>query len=144
MTRRKKLYLFLVLAWIAFIVGQSLMPAEASLSESSALLDPMQEISPEITHNFLRKSAHFVVFSVWGLLLCGLFLQYEHFHLLKPIGIALCGAFADETIQLFVPGRSSEVLDIWIDLGGATFGILLAYLLSSLVSQRKQKTETSS
>jgi len=31
----------------------------------------------------------------------------------------------DETIQLFVPGRSGQVGDIWIDCFGVVFGTLL-------------------
>ncbi len=139
MNRKKKIYLFLVLSWLGFIFGHSLMPGEASLNESNAILEPMQEISPELSYDVLRKSAHFAIFAVWGVLLCGLFRQYDRFHLLKPIGTALCGAFFDETIQLFVPGRYSEVFDIWVDLIGAVCGILLAYLLSILAARRKQE-----
>lgn len=35
-------------------------------------------------------------------------------------------AFLDETIQLFVPGRSGQISDVWVDLLGAAVGIVLA------------------
>ena len=38
---------------------------------------------------------------------------------------ALFVAFVDETIQLFVEGRSGQVSDIWIDIAGAALGIII-------------------
>ena len=32
--------------------------------------------------------------------------------------------FVDETIQLFVEGRSGQVSDVWLDLAGALCGLL--------------------
>ena len=37
--------------------------------------------------------------------------------------------FLDETIQLFVPGRSSQTTDIWIDICGGAAGVLLVHLI---------------
>ena len=129
MTKKKRLFLILAIVWACFIFGHSLMPASASYEESTTLFEPVQQISDEITHTSFRKLAHFAIFAVWGALLYFLFRQYERFTLLKPIGVALCGAFADETLQLFVPGRYSEIADMWIDLAGATCLVLLLHLI---------------
>ncbi len=141
MTKKKRLFLILSVLWACFIFGQSMMSASASYEESTALYEPVQQISDEITHTDFRKLAHFLIFSVWGGLLYGLFRQYERFHLLKPLSIALCGAFADETIQLFVPGRYSEVRDVWIDLAGATLSVVLVHITATLTLRRKQRTK---
>ncbi len=138
MTRKKKIFLILTILWLCFIFGHSLMPASTSRKESSALLLFVQQFFPFFSHKLLRKLAHFSIFAVWGGLLYGLLRQYERFCLLKPIGIALCGAFVDETIQLFVAGRSGQVSDMWIDLAGATCMILLAHLTATII--RKSRT----
>ena len=136
MTRKKKIFLILTVVWLCFIFGHSMMPASTSHKESSALLQWLQQFLPFLSHKLLRKLAHFSIFAVLGALLYGLFRQYERFHLLKPIGAALCGAFTDETIQLFVPGRSGQVSDIWIDLSGAACMIFIVHLAAKITKQK--------
>jgi len=138
MTKKKKIFLILVVAWVCFIFGHSMMPASASDKESSAILLFLQQFLPGLSHKLLRKLAHFSIFAVWGGLLYGLFRQYDRFCLIKPIGTALCGAFSDETIQLFVPGRSGQVSDMWIDLSGAICMILLVHFITTIL--RKKRT----
>ncbi len=138
MTRKKKIYLLLSIAWLCFIFAHSLMDHTASYSESAVVLEPVQQISPGVSHDSLRNMAHFAIFAIWGGLLYGLFRQYERFNLLKPLGTALCGAFVDETIQLFIPGRYGEVVDIWMDLAGAACFILPVYFIQYFVARKKQ------
>ena len=54
-------------------------------------------------------------------------------------GALLPGPFAalcDETIQLFVPGRSGQIADVWLDTAGYLTGALLTLLIFRLC--RKQ------
>ena len=130
MTKRKKLFLVLTIAWLCVIFGHSLMPASVSGKESSGVLKWIQQFLPWLSHTLLRKLAHFGAFAVLGGLLFGLFRQCNSFHLLKPLGTAFSCAFTDETIQLFSPGRSSQVTDVWIDLAGAASAIALLLILA--------------
>ena len=41
-------------------------------------------------------------------------------------------ALADETIQIYSPGRSSQVTDVWLDSAGVLAGILAALVLMAL------------
>lgn len=41
--------------------------------------------------------------------------------------------FADETIQLFVEGRSGQISDVWLDLAGALTGTMLYLTLRKLI-----------
>ena len=47
-------------------------------------------------------------------------------------------ALTDETIQLFSPGRSSQVTDVWIDFAGVVTGTLLAFLVQAIVRRCKK------
>ena len=51
----------------------------------------------------------------------------RHFvrHMSWPILGGLLTALTDETIQLFSPGRSSQVLDVWLDFMGVLAGLLV-------------------
>ena len=46
--------------------------------------------------------------------------------------------FVDETIQLFVPGRSGQISDVWLDMAGGAAGFLAAFLLEQY-KMRKRK-----
>ena len=59
----------------------------------------------------------------------------RHFfkHVSWPMLGGLLTALTDETIQLFVPGRSGQVTDIWIDFSGVMTGLLVGLILLGLV-----------
>ena len=42
-------------------------------------------------------------------------------------------ALLDETIQRFIPGRSSQVTDVWIDMAGVVSGALISLILLLIV-----------
>lgn len=136
--KKFRLWLCLTLVWLCVIWGHSLMPASVSREESGGVLAVLQHIFPWLTHHILRKLAHFSAFAVLGFFLTLTFSHRGRFTVFSPIGCALGAAFCDETIQLFVEGRSGQVTDIWIDLSGATVAILTASLLLRL--KRRKKT----
>ena len=59
----------------------------------------------------------------------------RHFfkHVSWPVLGGLLTALTDETIQLFVPGRSGQVTDIWIDFSGVMTGLLAGLILLGLI-----------
>ena len=46
---------------------------------------------------------------------------------------SLLTALTDETIQLFVPGRSGQVTDVWIDFSGVLTGLVVGLILLGLI-----------
>jgi len=139
--KKKSFWVWLLLsaAWIGVILWHSSQVAEASDAESLGLLYYVQKIFPWMTNNLLRKCGHFAEFSVLGFLLTGVFHSLRNFILLKPISCGLFVALCDETLQRFVPGRSGNVKDLWIDLGGVVFGTLLLWLFFRLRDRKKKK-----
>ena len=128
--KKKKLWLWLLLTflWMGLIFWQSLRTAEESRGESLGLLYYVQKVFPWMTHNLLRKLAHFGEYAVFGWLLTGALYRAKNFLLLKPLAAGLFIALCDETLQLFVAGRGSQTQDIWIDLAGVTVGTLILWL----------------
>ena len=127
---------------LAFIWGNSLLPASASgaLSEKvTALLSRLfgAAFDPSSGHGTVRKLAHAAEFLLLGLELTALFRREGK---RRWSWILLCGlgtCFMDETIQLFVSGRDGKIPDMWIDLGGFAAGALLLLLIGRI---RKRKT----
>jgi len=74
-----------------------------------------------------RKTAHFTIYLILGLLV-GILLKEYNITTKQLIiyGILICMIYAitDEIHQIFVIGRSGEIRDIIIDTCGSTVGIL--------------------
>lgn len=120
----------LVLLTLCFIWGNSLMPGEVSGAFSDWVGSLLQHIlgravETDAGHGVLRKLAHGTEYMALGAelaVLLGLRLKKE-WSLIALGGVST--ALLDETIQLFVSGRSGQIRDVWIDLGGFTVGVLL-------------------
>ena len=78
----------------------------------------------------VRKSAHFIIYLILGILFYNLIRLYmnKNFKILI-ISILMCVIYAcsDEIHQLFIFGRSGELRDVFIDSIGSLLGIMLSY-----------------
>lgn len=124
----------LLIANLSFIWGNSLLEG----SKSSKLTTTIVELDSSVQdkeidevkaiRRFIRKSAHVVEFASLGMLLlwgCRMAdLNGVGLYTLPLLG-GLTTACIDETIQLFVPGRSSELMDVWMDAAGVMIGMIL-------------------
>lgn len=145
---KKSLALCVVLLIInlAFIYGNSLLPGDISGKISGGLLAKLMELFPrmvKIGEKVLRKLGHFSEFACLGLLLCWLFrlLGSRGFHgFTDPFLFGLLAASLDETIQRYVPGRASSLLDVWIDGAGVLTGIILLHLGQALITMKRHKS----
>ena len=118
--------------WLAVIFLHSLMSAERSAAESGSLLAWLRGLFPALTEHALRKLAHFSEFAVLGLLLA----QCLRARITRPLLAGVLCALADETVQLFVSGRSGEVRDVWIDFSGVAAAVAASFLVRFLRSRR--------
>ena len=81
----------------------------------------------------IRKCAHFSIYAFLGFWLLFLVRQYRPKHAI-PITVASSFLYAitDELHQHFVPGRSCQIIDVFIDTAGALTGGLVALLLVAI------------
>ena len=90
-----------------------------------------------------RKSAHFSIYMILGVLSFLAVISYEKllFVLRLTVSGSVCLLYAasDEIHQLFIPGRSGEVRDVMIDFSGAVLGIALSMLVFLLICRIKKK-----
>ena len=125
---RFRLWLVLTVLWIALIFLQSLMPAKMSDAESGGILTVIRRLFPWMTNHLLRKLGHFAEYAVAGFLLTRTCLLRKRFTLYQPLLLGLLTALCDETIQLFVEGRSGQISDVWLDAAGIATGALLIWI----------------
>ena len=129
---------------IWFIFSNSMAVAQVSSASSGRVLTLLQgalrrlghpALAQRLTQHVVRKMAHFCEYLLEGLLLMLCMRVYSR-HPLRHITVPMLGgvltALTDETIQLYSPGRSSQVTDVWLDSAGVLAGILTALVLMAL------------
>ena len=136
-----KISFIITLLWVAVIFSFSLQPATTSSEVSrgvgewlvetfvpflSERLEAMSVEQLEFSHTLLRKAGHFSEFFVLGVLAMLSVLQTKvRYRLLSALSFCALVAAVDETIQLFVSGRSGQVTDVVLDSVGALCGIVV-------------------
>lgn len=146
--RRYALGIKIVLAvlLLAFIWGNSLLPADVSSRQSELVrqilepvVEPLQRFLSargfEISQSALvRKAAHFGEFAMLGAMMLALFVRPGwKIRSILPAGICLMAAAVDESIQMFSEGRGPSLRDVALDFAGACAGLLLAAALVCLI-----------
>ena len=149
--RRSRLrWTLLLVVWLAFVWGHSLVPGDESTLESSRfvfLVRPVFELlgchDEQIMTFIIRKAAHFSEYVV--LMAIGVGAARAWFRDMRARLGALWAFWVvvpviDETIQLFVPGRDARVTDVLIDMAG---GLLGAFVAHAWARRRAGKAATS-
>lgn len=126
------------LVWTTvFIFKNSLQIAEVSSAHSHESMETINKllgvlgIGP-LSEYIVRKLAHFSEFALlgfWFMLCLRVYTRRFVRHVSWPLFFGLLVANIDETIQLYVPGRSSSVRDVIIDFVGVLTGLFIALLL---------------
>lgn len=140
---KKYFKLVLLILWMGIIFYFSAQPSQESTIQTNIVVDVMYKIYCNIfggkldfnTFNgFLfkpvRKIAHFSEYALLGILA---YINIKEYINRKPyiasIIFSLLYAISDEIHQIFVPGRYCAILDMAIDVCGATVGIFIIHLI---------------
>lgn len=135
------LNILILIALIAFIFSRSLQNADISSEESSRILLLFTNFlkqflgSANLTEHMVRKLAHFCEFSALGfftLHLCVVRHRVQPHFVLHSLSFGLLCAVTDESLQLFSPGRSAQLSDVWLDFSGVVFGSCVLLLLCAI------------
>lgn len=136
----------LLAAVLLFIWGNSLLPPSWSWRVSGVVQEAVEQVLPveqadgligQVKGFTVRKLAHMSEFALLGALLALLTCAHsrrDRVALMLLLG--LLAALLDETIQKFT-GRTSSVLDVWLDFSGVVLGLLLARLFFLLRCRRR-------
>ncbi|WP_138309001.1 MULTISPECIES: VanZ family protein [unclassified Clostridium] len=135
-----------ILLYICFIYGNSLTPAAVSSRESGFLLAKVQGVMESLgweflwlTEHIIRKTAHFAEYAVLGGLTARAAGIPGTERLKDALMLIFIVPFVDETIQLFVVGRSGQISDVWLDMSGAAVGMMITAGVLSYAARRKKR-----
>lgn len=133
------------------IWGNSMRTSTQSAQQSGSLLAFLTPwltalgIQPEGFHTILRKLAHLSEYGLLGVLwTMELWLgphREKRRGAMERLSFCMLTAFLDETIQLFVPGRSGEIRDVWIDTAGAWTGIVITTCLVCIAAKFRNRNK---
>lgn len=136
---KKGVWLLLPCLWMVLIFYFSHQPAETSSELSGGLVAKLIEILHlPVTEHFVRKTAHFVEYTVLGILVANgvrvIFLKFRPW-----VAGFFCAFYSitDEVHQWFIPGRSCQLSDMLLDTAGAVTGVLLLWLLLLWAKRRE-------
>src|SRR5690554_7808848 len=139
---KHKVFILLGIMIHIIILTQSLLPASLSSEQSGLIVDVIYpfilnlgiEIDVQTFSLIIRKMAHFTEFFLLGVFWYIIYAKY--FKSVKLIGVVLIHglltAVLDETVQLFVDGRSGEIIDVLIDFGGVLSAVLFVIFYRKL------------
>ena len=87
----------------------------------------------------IRKSAHFIEYLCLGILVINVIKDYKKINykwIIICILFCLLYSVSDEVHQIYVPGRSCELRDIFIDTSGSIIGIIIFSLINFVYRKR--------
>lgn len=142
---KKLIKLTLVILWMAIIFFFSNQKADDSSKLSDGLIVKVanvfvdrdlsineREAILEKYTTIVRKTAHFGIYLVLGILVINFLCEYNIKHIiLASIIVCLLYSITDEVHQLFIKGRSGEVRDVLIDTAGSLVGIYSYYIFKN-------------
>ncbi len=131
------IFWLLTVAVMYVIFMFSAATADESEQVSQNLLGLIIEyIGQFISHNTLRKLAHFTEFAALGFCMTGaIHFTFEKRNFFVSFIPCVVYSISDEIHQHFVPGRACRVFDMFVDSCGIATGILIFMALILLISK---------
>ena len=160
----KWIFFTLMILVNGFIIYQACLQGSSSEEWSNPLVQIVVDLSGgSITPStvvffdlslaaFLRKLiGHFSFFGLNGVVTFLYFyflnkdklFKHQLITIVIPIAIGIFVAFLTELIQLLIPGRSGEIVDVIIDISGYLLGFSLTLLITYLIDRKRKLLKNS-
>ncbi len=151
MKTKKIITFILIVLWmiLVFYLSNQVANESSQLSggltrkilEAVHMLDGKTTEQQAIIETIVRKLAHFFLYIVGGILILlhiNLYKIIDKRKILTSWIIGTAYAITDELHQLFVPGRSGEIRDVFIDSLGVITGIIIIRLIFKMIKRGKR------
>lgn len=136
--------IILILCWMYIVFGFSNAGGEEStgISTRVAKFFVKNEAYIRLAEHIIRKVAHLSEYAIGGILVYSLLLTFN-----LNSKIQFCAswlfvvvyAITDEIHQLFIPGRTGRIVDVFIDSLGAMLGICSLLLIIKIINKLKKQ-----
>lgn len=149
----KIISIMLVLAWMSLVFNFSSEVADVSSNTSGQLIRKILLLfsrewqindlnnAVEVLQPLARKLAHFCLYALGGFLIYNVKLSKRtKTNMLISVMIACLYSISDEFHQLFVPGRSAELRDVFIDTAGSILGCTVFIIINKIFDKFRHNT----
>ena len=131
---KKRIDIILLILWMILIFIMSSFDAVESGNQSGSIVTFIGNIlnisDVSLLSLIIRKLAHFTKYFVLGVLTINVFKDYKVDNVfIYSLLFCVFYACTDEIHQLFVPGRSGNIMDVLIDSFGSLIGCTSYFLL---------------
>lgn len=137
---KKKISVILVILWMILIFIMSSYSGNDSSNQSNFIVNIISSIfninNIDILSLIVRKLAHFTEYFILGLLVYNMIYNLNKKKYMSII-ICILYAISDEIHQLFVVGRSCNIIDMLIDSCGSISGVYFLYLIYKIILKKK-------
>ena len=143
-SKGRKIYITISAILVAAVAIIIFYLSDQTSTESSGTSDSLIRlifnfIGKTFSSDFIRTLAHFCEYAGLGFLIHNLIFSIKD--KLNPILSVLISfgyAITDEIHQLFVPGRSFQLIDLTVDLGGIVLGVAVFSFLNIIIVKHKK------
>lgn len=144
---KKRVYgVFIIILWLCVIFFFSNSDASLSTIHTNIAINKLIELSEhnaffnfmltKLTENYslvysIRKLAHLTIFCVLQIIVFAVMMRNKKSILSATICsmlVVTMYAIFDEIHQYFIPGRSCQLKDVFIDMAGGSVGLLISYI----------------
>ncbi len=135
---KKIIKLLFIIIWLLVIFLFSNQDGSTSTSLTNGILEKyLFFVDSDIFFMIIRKMAHITEYFILGILVLNFINEFKVDKKII-ISILICFILAsfDEFHQLFIPDRTGRLLDVFIDMIGASLGILILSLIKNHKKQR--------
>lgn len=135
---KKIIKLLFIIIWLLVIFLFSNQDGSTSTSLTNGILEKyLFFVDSDIFFMIIRKMAHITEYFILGILVLNFINEFKIDKKIV-ISILICFILAsfDELHQLFIPDRTGCLLDVFIDMFGASLGILILSLIKNHKKQR--------
>lgn len=141
---RKTIFRILTIFVTVFILSNSFKTAEVSSESSGRIVGIIIRFCEWIGYNIntdnlqhiVRKTAHFLEFSLQGFLLSGCFSRSFRERVVYVLFFGLLTACTDEFVQLFFDGRGGQIQDVFLDFCGTAWGLVFSGIIEYIRRKR--------
>lgn len=136
---KKVIKLLLIILWLLVIFIFSNQDGTTSTALTNGVLEKyLFFIDSDIFFIIIRKIAHIIEYLILGILVFSFVNEFKiDRKIIVSLLVCLILSSLDEFHQLFIPGRTGKILDVFIDMMGVLLGINGLLLINKVF--RKQR-----
>ncbi len=150
MNKKGIIMIVLVVAWMGLIFKFSSDPGKISTHKSDSVIKAIQDISKNTLSNdknktgfgytvSIRKTAHVCTYLILIFVASTYITKSQLKSYRNAFIISFIYAVSDEVHQIFIPGRTATIRDVFIDMFGVVLGMCIVTIVLKIYNKKLKR-----